>query len=273
MKNSSPLPLPRISVVICSFNQNEFLRAAIESVVSQEYPGLELIIMDGGSTDGSRETIEAFSAKISYWRSEPDGGQTYGLIAGFSQTTGEVQCWLNSDDLLAPGALHEVGSYFRMNPSVDVVFGDTKWMDRGGNKIRSQREIPFIKFVWLRTYNYVPGMSTFWRKRLFEAVGGLDPKFDLAMDADLWARFSERGKLQHVPAFWSYMRFYGEQKTQRYAAASSEEMQRIVSRYIDVSRPIYRVERAIAYTCRGILKMVALVKGLCLELLQARASS
>jgi len=249
---------PRISVVVPSYNQAPFLELTLKSILDKNYPNLELIVMDGGSTDGSVEILKKYSDRIAYWVSERDGGQTPALVKGFSRSTGEIQCWLNSDDLFMPGALAEVGEYFAANPKVDAVFGDTIWIDVNGTELRHQREIPFNRFIWMHTYNYIPGMSMFWRRSVYENVGGLDTKFNLAMDADLWARISEVGRIHHARRTWSKMRFYPEQKNVRLRERSDQEDIMIRSRYIDTTDGLsLKVKRAVAYAWRGAWRLLS----------------
>ncbi|MEB3294287.1 MAG: glycosyltransferase family 2 protein [Synechococcales bacterium] len=242
---------PRISVVIPSFNQAQFLEDTLLSVINQGYPNTEIIVIDGGSTDGSVDIIRRYEAHLAYWVSEPDGGQTRGLIKGFQRATGSIQCWLNSDDLHESKTLAEVAAYFQTHPDVDAVYGNTTWIDPQGQVLREQREIPFNRFIWMYTYNYIPGMSMFWRDRIYQAVGGLDPTFDLAMDADLWIRFADHGRIEHVPQPWSKMRFYPEQKNRRLRAASDREDLQIRERYWQ-PQPVhlYTVKRWVAQSCR-----------------------
>ena len=159
---------PKISVVVPSFNQAKYLELALRSILDQDYPELELIVIDGGSRDGSVDIIRKYEQHMKFWCSEPDGGQTQGIIKGFSHATGEILCFLNSDDLFEPGALQEVGEYFSRHPDVDAVYGDALWIDADGNAIQPKKEIPFNRFIWLYTYNYVPGMSMFWRRTLYD---------------------------------------------------------------------------------------------------------
>lgn len=205
--------LPTISLVTCSYQQARFLDATIRSVLAQDYPDLEYMIIDGASADGSREIIERHADSLTYWVSEPDGGQTHALVKGFCRATGDICGWLCSDDLLLPGALQCVGEFFRDHPQVDAVFGDSIWIDANGKPIRPKREMGFNRFVFLHDYNYVPQPSMFWRRSLYESVGGLCPNFVLAMDNDLWERFSARGRIEHIPVYLSCMRYYAEQKT------------------------------------------------------------
>lgn len=247
----------KISVVVPSYNQARFLEGTLLSVLRQNYPALELIVIDGGSTDGSVDIIKRYERHIEHWVSEPDGGQTKGLIKGFNRATGAIQCWLNSDDLLAAGCLREVADYFRRNPEVDMVFGDALWIDEQGAPLREQREIPFNRFIWMYTHNYIPGMSAFWRSEIYRRVGGLNPAFELAMDADLWIRFADVGQIEHVSRLWSYMRFYPEQKNRALREQSNEEDIAIRARYWGTSKPpLLKLRRACAQICRVAWKLI-----------------
>jgi len=232
---------PKISVIVPSFNQAKFIEDTLLSIIQQNYPNLELIVIDGGSTDESESIIKRYKDSITYWVSEPDGGQTQGLIKGFNQATGDVQCWLNSDDLHLSHTLHEVAEYFHNNPSVDAVFGNTLWVDENTLPIREQREIPFNRFIWMYTYNYIPGQSMFWRKTIYDKVGGLNPV----------------GKIAHVSRIWSNMRFYPEQKNRSLRSASDKEDMIIRERYLGTRYlHFHKVKRTIAFTIRIIWKTI-----------------
>jgi glycosyltransferase involved in cell wall biosynthesis len=245
------MSLPRITVVMPSFNQARFIEESLQSIFAQNYPNLELIVMDGGSTDGTVELLKKYSDRFAYWTSEPDGGQTDALKKGFARASGDIQCWLNSDDLLEPGTLFEVAQYFQGHPEVDAVYGDTTWISDTGESLRVQREIPFSRFLWLYTYNYIPGMSMFWRRAIYQKVGGLDPRFRLAMDADLFIRFADVGRIGHVSRRWSRMRFYASQKNLRLRDISDAEDLTIRSRYWGAARPpLYRAKKLLAQGIR-----------------------
>jgi glycosyltransferase involved in cell wall biosynthesis len=207
------LPLPTISLVTCSFQQGRFIGSTLNSVLHQQYPGLEYTVVDGGSTDTSVDTIRAHAAQLAHWVSEPDRGQTDALAKGFARSTGEVMGWLCSDDLLLPGALHAVGEWFAKHPQADWVYGDAIWIDGTGQPIRTKREMGWNRHVFLFDHNYLAQPSVFWRRRLYDAAGGLDRSFNLAMDSDLWLRFSRIAKPHHLARYLSCMRFYPEQKT------------------------------------------------------------
>jgi glycosyltransferase involved in cell wall biosynthesis len=245
------MALPRISVVVPSFNHAHYLPSTLDSLLAQDYPNLEIILIDGGSTDGSVEIIRKYAAHLSYWVSEPDDGQTHALIKGFARATGEVFCWLNSDDLFEPWTLREVGTWFETHPSAGAVFGDTIWIDAEGRELRPQREMPFVRFVWMYTFNYIPGMSTFWRREFHLAAGGLNPYFNLAMDADLFVRIADLTKIHHVSRIWSRSRFYPSQKNSRLRADSDRENLEIRARYWNGAKPpLYGLRRGAAYALR-----------------------
>jgi glycosyltransferase involved in cell wall biosynthesis len=204
---------PKITIVTCSYNQGRFLEATIRSVIDQGYPGLEYIIMDGGSQDNSVEIIRKYEKHLTYWVSERDDGQSDALAKGFERSTGDILGWLCSDDLLEKGALLEVGQYFMENRSADVVFGDTIFIDAAGSVFRRYKTLPFQRWLMLNTYNYIPQPSTFWRRELYFRVGGLDRSMHMGMDPDLWMRFASVSRLYHVRRYWSRMRFYPEIKS------------------------------------------------------------
>lgn len=250
---------PKISIVTPSFNQAPYIEETIRSVLDQGYPNLEYIIIDGGSTDGSAGVIERYSDHLAYWVSEPDKGQTDALIKGFRHATGEILGWLCSDDLHEPYTLHEVAAAFRDDPRRQVVYGDSLWIDGDGEPIRPKKEISFNRFIWMYGYNYLPQPSTFWRRGIYERVGGLDARWNLAMDADLWIRFAELTDLHHVPRRWSRMRYYPEQKNLRLREDSDGEDALIRSRYLP-EEPVWS-RRSKRLAARGLRVALKLARG------------
>jgi glycosyltransferase involved in cell wall biosynthesis len=230
----------------------------MRSVLDQRYPALDYLVIDGGSTDGSVDIIKRFADQLSFWVSEPDGGQTDALIKGFAGARGEIFGWLNSDDVLEPGALDEVSGFFSENPEAQAVYGDAILIDADAAPIKAKREHAFDRFILLYTYNYISQPSMFWRRGLYEAVGGLDRSFDLSMDADLWMRFASVTDIRHVRRIWSRERMHPDQKTARLRAASLAEDAAIRRRYSGKeSKPVYLSKRLMARSLRVGRKFAA----------------
>lgn len=243
---------PKISIVTPSYNQADFLEDTIQSVISQDYPNLEYIIIDGGSDDGSLEIIKKYAEFISYWVSEKDDGQTDALIKGFQRATGSILGWLCSDDLLMPTALEEVSKFFQTTPQAQVVYGDTAFIDIEGQLIAERREIPFDPFVLAYDHNFIPQPSTFWRSEIYKKVNGLNDSFDVAMDADLWLRFSEVAEIFHVESPWSKMRIYPEQKTYRLLEKKEAEKKLLRERHFGPTNALGHFSRSAFAKARRI---------------------
>lgn len=205
---------PRISVVIPSFNQGRYLRATLDSVLGQHYPGLELIVQDGGSTDESAAILEEYSPRLKRWESARDNGQAHAINLGFRHATGEVLAYLNSDDLLLPGTLAYVCDFFARNPDVDVVYGHRVIIDESGMEI-GRWILPGHDDEILRWADYVPQETLFWRRSVWEKAGSaIDEQFHFALDWDLLVRFLEcKARFARLPRFLGAFRVHGAQKT------------------------------------------------------------
>jgi glycosyltransferase involved in cell wall biosynthesis len=247
---SAPLPKnpPLISVVIPSFNQVRFLERAIRSILDQAYPRLELIVVDGGSTDGSREVIEGFSDSLTWWCSEPDAGQANALNKGFARTSGEIMGWLNSDDKLAPGALARVTLYFAGNPEIDALYGHRVLIDEEDREIGRWILPPHSDRV-LSYADFIPQETLFWRRGLWRRTGGeVDDSFKFAMDWDLILRFREAGaKFVRLPFFLGLFRVHSGQKTVTEIWGDGfSEMQALRTRCLGEAPRQYQVAIAVA---------------------------
>jgi len=245
-----------VSIVTCSYQQGRFLDATMRSVLEQTPAGVQYIVIDGGSTDNSVEVIERHAPALHYWVSEPDRGQTDALIKGFSHATGDIQGWLCSDDLLLPGALATVTRFFDENPQIQAAYGDSLWIDEHGQYLRPKKEMTFSRFALLFDHNYISQPSMFWRRELYQKVGGLDPRFNLAMDADLWERFSRHTRIAHIPAYLSCMRWYPEQKTRALRPKGMQEYEEIRRRSA-LRQPLWPAMRGLARVQRIARKFVA----------------
>lgn len=205
---------PKISIVTPSFKQGEFIDRTITSVLSQEYPNLEYIVQDGGSEDETVKILKGYGAALTHWESVPDKGQSHAINMGFRHATGNIMAYLNSDDLLLPGALHYVADYFEQHPDVDVVYGHRVVIDEDDNEIGRWVLPPHDDQVLLWA-DYVPQETLFWRRSIWEKAGGaIDENFQFAMDWDLILRFREAGaKFVRLPRFLGAFRIHHHQKS------------------------------------------------------------
>ena len=204
---------PLVSIVTPSYNQAQYLEETIQSVLSQDYEPLEYIVIDGGSSDGSREIIEHYSHRLSWWVSEPDRGQTDAINKGFQRAGGDILAWLNSDDTYLPGAVSEAVRYLTYHPETGMVYGDAYLIDEAGNTIGKfpARQTDYRRLR--RGYVHIPQQAAFFRANLWRQVGPLDPTFYFAMDYDLWVRLSRLAQLHYYPRFWANFRLHGGAKS------------------------------------------------------------
>jgi len=225
---SNTLDRPRalnFSLVTPSFNQVRYLEETLQSVLGQDWAPIEYVVIDGASTDGSREILHRYADRFAYWRSEPDAGQYDAINAGFARTTGEVMGWLNSDDKLTPWALSVVGEIFERYPEIEwlTTLYPLRW-DAQGRAVRCSRRDGFSRTAFMAGENlpvgdwYAPGWlqqeSTFWRRSLWERAGGkLDTRWKLAADFELWLRFFRHAQLYAVDTPLAGFRQHGDQKT------------------------------------------------------------
>lgn len=205
--------LLRISVVTPSYNQGQFLERTIVSVLNQNYPNLEYIIIDGGSTDGSVEIIKKYERYIAYWVSEPDDGQSHALVKGFDRATGEILAWLNSDDMYLSGALFTAARMFRGHPEAAVVYGDYIRVDTDDRCIALKRMPSFEHKICLYADIIVIQPASFFSRKAFFEAGGIDTSFNYTMDYDLISRLAKCGEVLHINKYLAAFRFYSASKT------------------------------------------------------------
>lgn len=191
---------PKITVVMPNFNQVKFLERALLSIIQQNYPNIELIVIDGGSTDGSLDVIKKYHSKIAYWLSEKDEGMYHAINKGFEKSTGEIMCWLNSDDILWKNSLMHVAKIFSNNPKIEWLQGFPTVIDEEDNMVFKREPVcsKFYFFLKLyeKTFSFIQQESTFWKRGLWNKAGGrINTKYKLAGDFDLWIRFFKITKL------------------------------------------------------------------------------
>jgi glycosyltransferase involved in cell wall biosynthesis len=228
---SAPPHALKISVVTPSYQQGRFVGRTIYSVVSQSYPSLEYVVQDGGSTDETLEVLMRFEPLLTRWRSEPDDGQADAINRAFADTTGQIMAWVNSDDLLLPGALATVARYFADHPEIDVLYGDRLMIDEYDREIGAWILPPHDDSI-MPLADYVPQETLFWRRSIWEASGAqLDPSFAYALDWDLLLRFRDAGaRIAHIPRLLGAFRIHEEQKTTAYSDVGEAESARLRER-------------------------------------------
>lgn len=225
--------LPKISVITPSYNQARYIEQTIRSVLLQGYPNLEYIIIDGSSSDGSVEIIRNYEPWLAYWVSEPDRGQSHAINKGFERATGDVLCWLNSDDYYLPDALLAVGRMlaegsgnYALTGHCLKVYQDGRTAEKLVGRYENRRRL--LQF-WKGYQMHQP--ATFWRREVFEKVGRLNEELNLIMDFDYWARVSRHFDFVNADSAMVCSNYHLEAKTgddyKRYHA----DLKRYASRY------------------------------------------
>ena len=207
MASSDP---PLVSIVTPSLNQGAFIEQTIRSVLEQDYPRIEHVVVDGGSTDGTLDVLRRYPHLD--WISEPDGGQAEAINKGFRRTSGEILAWLNADDYLLPGAVSSVVAAFREHPC-GLVHGGWRQIDEAGATIRDVPPVSFDLRRQLDVANRVAQPGAFFTREAFAAVGGVDESYRYAMDYELWLKLGSRFEVVHIDDVLGAYRYHPESKT------------------------------------------------------------
>ena len=256
----------RFSIVVPSYNQGRFLEATIRSILDQEVPETELIVIDGGSTDGTLDVIRRYGDRIAYWVSEKDRGQAHAVNKGFAVATGEIFGWQNSDDLYLPGAFKRVSAAVASHPRKEIFHGHIKYLDEEGRERDENRAVPAGPFNLLYDGSLVRNQAAFFRRELWERMGGLEEAFRFCMDREFFLRAAHRGAgFLLVPAFLGAFRVHGEAKTQRMQEVRRAEDERLMERYAPGAGPVRRglgkaaslAFRSISYVRQGDVRYAA----------------
>ena len=213
---------PLVSIVTPSFNQARYLEQTMCSVLDQEYPRVEYLVIDGDSKDGSVEIIKKYVSKLAYWVSEKDSGQAEAINKGFSRAKGEIIAWLNSDDYYLPGAISSVVKMFEENPDVVMVYGDMLAVDENGQTINLMK-YGQLSLTDLLCFQIIGQPSVFFRRDALQKAGLLDTSFHFLLDHHLWIRLAGQGRILHVPQTWSVARYHAEAKNRAKAAEFGRE--------------------------------------------------
>ena len=249
MTETTPKQYPKFSVVIPTRNRAVTLKRMLDRLLQDTYPNLEIIIVDGASTDGTVDLINSYGEKISRWISEPDKGEYFAINKGIKLATGELLKLMSDDDVLRLGVFHKAADYFATHQDVDILFGQTEvWDEQEGTHVRQFQTIMMDEsklslWHWLRHKQTVMSLASFMRRSVFDRIGPLSTEF-VAGDIELWARCVHRGlKMGLMPDIvvdYHYTGFNGI-LVKRWRAA--RDMVRICARYgstSDVANSIYR---------------------------------
>ena len=221
-----PDPWPRIAIVTPTYNQANFLAATIESVLSQNCVNLFYKVQDAASTDGTHRLLESYGKDL-HWQSRADDGQAQAINLGFSGVDCEIMAYLNSDDILLPGALAYVAKFFATHPEADVIYSHRINIDRDGLEI-GRAILPRHDRETIKWSDYIPQETMFWRRGVWDALRGFDESFQFTMDWDYILRAQGEGfKFARVPRFLGCFRIHDAQKTATIPAVKDEETKRL----------------------------------------------
>lgn len=214
-----------ISIVIPTLNQGDMIEDTLLSIIYQNYRNIEIIVMDGGSTDHTLEVVERYRPWIKHLISGPDGGQSQAINKGFSLANGDIYAWINSDDYYLPGAFHAVAATFKhQQTSFAVGAGDVITRDHQFLRYIPGMQIDDFAIRNWQHDRWIMQQSCFWSDSLWSRVGGVDPNLNLLMDVDLWFRFSRVTSNVIIPQKLAAMRYYPNAKTVKNRRRSSEEL-------------------------------------------------
>ncbi|MCX5701464.1 MAG: glycosyltransferase family 2 protein [Candidatus Omnitrophica bacterium] len=203
---------PKVSIITPSFNQGRFIEETILSVLSQDYPNIEYIIIDGASTDNTLEIFKKYYKKI-IWKSEPDNGQTQAINKGFKMATGEILAWQNSDDTYLPKTISIIVDFFLNNPNVGMVYGYFNYIDENGDLLFTKKIIDF-SYRQFTCGRFHPVQATvFFRRSVLEEVGYLDEDFHYSMDTEFYCRIGKKFIIALIPEVLGTFRIYPQSKT------------------------------------------------------------
>lgn len=243
-----------VSIITPSFNQAKYLEQTILSVLSQDHPRIEYIVMDGASTDGSVEIIKEYvvesgsllpGRKIDYWESVQDNGQADAINKGFARATGEIIAWLNSDDYYLPGTVSAAVKVFDENPDAVLVYGNMLAVDENGTTFNTLT-YKQLTFEDLLCFQIIGQPAVFMRRSAMQKTNGLDPSFHFLLDHLLWIQIAKQGRILHVDQTWSAARYHAEAKNIAKAAEFGREAFRIletIAQDKDLAATLLKIDR------------------------------
>lgn len=230
---------PKISIITPSFNQGKYIEKTILSITSQNYPNLEYIIMDGGSSDNTLEIINKYREYITYWESKPDNGQSDAIKRGFEISTGDILAYINSDDFYLPGTFLKIADAFENNPSVKWITGNGIYVNENEVTIRKNNYFPPLICPKTMLYggNCFFQPATFWKRELYFSVGGIDQKINYSFDFDLFLKFLLIEKPLKLNYEVAAFRMHPTSKTSTISHIGQNEHQDIRQKYLARNPP------------------------------------
>lgn len=239
-------PRPLVSIVTASYNQAQFIEETLRSVRDQDYPEIEHLVIDGASTDGTVDILRRYEGTYNMrWISEPDRGHADALCKGFRQAQGEILAWLNSDDLYLPGAVATSVETFQEHPETDLVYGDVMIIDGPGREYGVRRLTRMDRYDFLGQGNCLAQPATFWTRRIYDHVGGIDARYYFQMDLEFFIRVAQAGRLRHIRSVLAKIRMHPDGKMLKADHIRREELRVLQARYVPargIERLWYRHE-------------------------------
>ncbi len=219
--------MPHVSIVTPSFNQSRYVEQTMRSVLEQDHPRIEYLVIDGASKDESVDIIKKYERKLAYWVSEKDSGQAEAINKGLARAKGEIVAWLNSDDYHLPGAVSAAVKVFESHPDVALIYGDMLAVDENGRTTNIMK-YGQLSLADLVCFQIIGQPSVFFRRDALNKAGLLDTTFHFLLDHQLWIRIAMQGNILHVPQTWSAARYHAEAKNVAKAAQFGHEAFRIL---------------------------------------------
>ena len=225
---------PLVSIITPSYNQASFLEQTICSVLGQDYPNVEYMVVDGGSDDGSLEIIKRYANRLTWWVSEKDHGQAEAINKGFSRANGEYIAWINSDDFYQPGAIRAAVDELQSHPDAGMVFGDVRVVDKN-EKILNHLHYGNWGLQEFMTFHIIGQPAVFLRRSVLEKTGFLDETYHFMLDHQLWLRVGLQASIRYVPQLWAGAHYHEDCKNLAQASEFGKEAFRIVEWMHEIS--------------------------------------
>lgn len=248
---------PLVSIITPSYNQVAFIEATIQSVLEQDYPNIEYLVIDGGSTDGTLDILRRYEDRLR-WVSEPDQGQADAINKGMRAATGQILGWLNSDDLYVPGAVRTVVDVFTQQPEAMFVYGDAIAIDEQDKNYGIRIHVHQTNAEELvQIGDPIVQPASFWRAEVWQTCGELDLSLRYTLDYEYWMRVAKRYPMTYIPVVLAKERLYADAKTFKGAIERVDELEAVAQRHggTGIARR-FSGEGAAAYANRGVSRLI-----------------